>query len=65
MTGHRHLPRDPGNAAAFRPIIENDAVTPYRRRIARIGGVYTGLGPSSTVSATTFGPSSTVYIGSP
>ena len=44
---------------------ERQRVTPYRRRIARIGGVYTGLGPSSTVSATTFGPSSTVYIGSP
>ena len=27
--------------------------------------MYTGLGPSSMVSATTFGPSSTVYMGSP
>jgi len=40
-------------------------MTPYRCRILRICGVYTGLGPSSMVSATTFGPSSTVYIGSP
>ena len=26
LAGRRHLPRDPGNAATFRPIIENDAV---------------------------------------
>ena len=38
---------------------------PYWRRIRRICGVYTGLGPSSMVSATTFGPSRTVYMGSP
>ena len=55
----------PGNAAAFWPIIENDAVIPYRRRTRRICGVYTGLGPSSIVSATTLGPAATVYIGSP
>ena len=55
----------PGYVAAFSPTIENDAVTPYRRRIRRICGVYTGLGPSSIVRATTFLPSLTVDIGSP
>ena len=48
-----------------RPIIENDAVIPYWRRIRRTCGVYTGLGPSSMVSATTFGPSRMVCMAWP
>src|ERR1700730_3607105 len=47
----------PGWAAAARPIIEIGAVTRYSSSSRRTCGVYSGLGPSSIVSATRLRPS--------